>query len=54
MSITKIAGLIFSSRQKDLDRHYHDAEELQRQVFRRLIDRASDTEYGINHLFGSS
>ena len=54
MSITKIAGLIFSARQKELDRHYHDAAGLQQHVFRRLIDRAQDTEYGINHLFGST
>ena len=54
MSITKIAGLIFSARQKELDRHYHDAAGLQQHVFRRLIDRARDTEYGINHLFGST
>ena len=54
MSITKIAGLIFSARQKELDRHYHDAAGLQQNVFRRLIDRARDTEYGINHLFGST
>ena len=54
MSITKIAGLIFSARQKELDRHYHDVAGLQQNVFRRLIDRARDTEYGINHLFGST
>ena len=54
MSITKIAGLIFSARQKELDRHYHDAAGLQQHVFRQLIDRARDTEYGINHLFGST
>ena len=54
MSITKIASLIFSARQKELDRHYHDAAGLQQHVFRRLIDRARDTEYGINHLFGST
>ncbi len=54
MSITKIASLVFSARQKELDRHYHDAEALQNQVIHRLIERARDTEYGINHLFSST
>ena len=54
MSITKIASLVFSARQKELDRHYHDAEALQNQVMHRLIERARDTEYGINHLFSST
>ena len=54
MSITKIASLVFSARQKELDRHYHDAEALQNHVLHRLIERARDTEYGINHLFSST
>ncbi len=54
MSITKIASLVFSARQKELDRHYHDAEALQSHVLHRLIERARDTEYGINHLFSST
>ncbi len=54
MSITKLAGLVFSARQRELERHYHDAEALQNKVLHRLIERACNTEYGINHLFSTT
>ena len=51
MSLTKIAGLVFKPRQKDLERHNNEAETMQREVLARLIGRAQDTEYGLKHAF---
>lgn len=54
MSITKIANkLFFAARQKDLERHYYDADSLQHHVMRHLIEKAKDTEYGRRHLFST-
>ncbi len=52
--ITEIARLIFSQRQKELERHQSEGEILQRNVLTHLLERAKDTEYGRQHLFGSS
>ena len=52
MSITGIARHLFASRWHELERHNNEAEELQREVLSRLIDRAKDTEYGRYHRFG--
>lgn len=53
MSITGIAKKIFEPRQKELERHIHEGETLQQQVLTHLLDKAKDTEYGRNHLFGA-
>ena len=54
MSLTKIARNFFSPRWRELERYQHDGEGLQREVLARLLDRAKDTEYGRNHLFGTT
>ena len=51
MSITGIARKLFAPRWKELEHHNKEAEELQRQVLSRLINRAKDTEYGRYHRF---
>ena len=53
MGLTSIASWFFRSRQKDLQRHNNEADILQAQVLRHLIERASDTEYGRKHLFST-
>ena len=54
MGLTTIARHFFLSRQKELEQHINGAEELQQNVLKRLLTRAKDTEYGINHLFGAT
>jgi len=51
MSLTTIAGKIFLPRQKKLERHNTEAEAMQREVLRHLIQRAKGTEYGRQHDF---
>ena len=51
MSLTGIARKFFAPRWKELERHNNEAEELQRQVLSRLINRAKDTEFGRYHRF---
>ena len=43
MSITKIAGLAFKARQKDLERHYTEPLLLQHEVLRRLVRQGCAT-----------
>ena len=54
MSITNIASLYFKPRQRQLERHQNEAETLQREVLEHLLRRATDTEYGRNHLFNNT
>lgn len=54
MSLTSIAGLIFKPRQKELERHANDAERLQHDSFRYLLDKGKDTEYGVRHMLNVS
>lgn len=54
MGLTRIAAHFFSSRQKEIERHAKDADLTQQQVLLHLLERAKDTEYGRNHLFGST
>ena len=53
MSFTDIAGKFFVPRQKELDKYSYEAERLQKKVFNHLIERATDTEFGHNHMFGT-
>ena len=53
MSLTSIAGKIFLPRQRQLERHNSEAETLQRDVLRRLLERAKTTEYGRQHNFAN-
>ena len=52
MSLTGIASRIFAPRQKELQRHIKEGEALQREVLERLVSRAKETEYGLQHGFG--
>ena len=54
MSLTNIARLLFKPRQHELERHQNEGETLQREVLTHLLQRAKDTEYGRNHLFGAT
>lgn len=54
MGLTRIAGQFFLPRQKEIERRAKLAELTQQQVFLHLLERAKDTEYGRNHLFGST
>ena len=53
MSITNIARHFFASRWRELESYQTDGERLQREVLAHLTERAKDTEYGRNHLFGA-
>ena len=53
MSITRIVRNLFAPRWQALEHHRNDGEALQNEVLRRLLERAKDTEYGRNHLFGA-
>lgn len=53
MSITRLANIIFSGRQKQYDRFLTDAVALQHERMQHLIRRAAETEYGRNHQFSS-
>jgi len=53
MSLTKIARYFFSPRWHELERHQTEGESLQLEVLKHLMERAKDTEYGRNHLFGA-
>ncbi len=53
MSLTKIAGKLFTPRQYALEKHYTQPEALQQAVLRHLLDRGAETEYGRNHLLAS-
>ena len=54
MSLTNITRLLFKPRQRELERHQNEGETLQREVLTHLLQRAKDTEYGRNHLFGAT
>ncbi len=54
MSITSIVRKVFEKRQRELEKHQTEGEQLQRQVLSRLLQQAKDTEYGRNHLFGQA
>lgn len=54
MSITSIVRKVFEKRQRELEKHQTEGEQLQRQVLSYLLQEAKDTEYGRNHLFGQA
>ena len=53
MSLTKIVRNVFSPRWRQIERYERDGEALQREVLSRLVQKAKDTEFGRNHLFGA-
>ena len=54
MSLTSIIRPVFGYRRKQLDLYVSHAQELQQRVLRRLLSRASDTEWGHAHGYSSS
>jgi len=53
MSLTQIIGKVLVPRQRELERHVHEGEALQRRVLGHLVDSAKETEYGRKHLFAA-
>ena len=53
MVSTKLIGKLFVPRQKAVDLYDTRAEEIQEQVFHRLIQRAAATEWGKQHNYGA-
>lgn len=51
MGLTKIASKFFSPRQKELEKHFTEPEQLQRSVLEYLVSKGRDTEYGRSHAF---
>ena len=51
MGITSIARFYFHKRQKELERHDKEGVQMQAEVLKSLLERASDTEYGRDHIF---
>ena len=49
MNSTKLIGKIFEPRQKALTKYASEAEAIQDRIFRKLIQRASSTEWGIKY-----
>ena len=46
MNLTTIIRPIFSPRLRDLDRYSTQAQQLQLNVLRKLLSKASDTQWG--------
>lgn len=53
MNITSIVSKAFLARQKELERHLNQAEEMQQEVLEYLVSRAKDTEIGRKCLFAN-
>ncbi len=53
MSLTKIAGKLFTPRQYALEKHYTQPEALQHTVLHHLLEKGAYTEYGRNHLLSA-
>lgn len=51
MSITSLSRIYFKKRQQELERHMNQGVEMQAEVLKSLLQRASDTEYGRAHIF---
>lgn len=51
MNFTPLIGLYFASRQKAVEHYDNQAEQLQINVMRRLVQKASQTEWGSAHHF---
>lgn len=53
MNSTKLINKIFNPRRKEIEKYYTKAEEIQNGVFRKLINSASNTEWGKKHNYAS-
>ena len=54
MNLTKIIRPVFSSRLRELDCYATQAQQLQLSVLRRLLSKASDTQWGHQHAYSST
>ncbi len=54
MGITSLARIAFRKRQRELEKHYTAPLQLQEEVLRRLVSRAEDTKYGLEHIFSAT
>ena len=45
---------MFKPRQRELERHVHEAEQLQHNSLRHLLESGKNTEYGIKHLLNAT
>lgn len=54
MSLTSIASFLFKPRQRELERHVNEAEQLQHNSLRHLLESGKNTEYGIKHLLNAT
>ena len=54
MSLTSIARNLFAPRWHQLERYEREAADLQREVLKRLLSEAADTEVGRQHFFGQT
>lgn len=53
MSITSLASRLFLPRQRELERHNTEAEQLQRETLAYLLAHGKETEYGRRHGFAT-
>lgn len=54
MNLTRIVNkLYFQPRRRELDRHFYEAEKLQNEAMKYLLEKAKYTEYGRKHLFST-
>lgn len=54
MGITSIAKLAFKERQRELEKHFREPLDLQADVLKSLVARATDTRYGREHIFSAT
>lgn len=54
MNLTNIIRPIFSSRIRELDRYATQAQQLQLNVLKRLLNKASDTKWGHQHAYSNT
>jgi len=54
MSITSLASRLFLPRQRELERHNTEAEQLQRETLAYLLTHGKETEYGRKHGFATA
>ncbi|MBR0049588.1 MAG: GH3 auxin-responsive promoter family protein [Prevotella sp.] len=52
MSLTSIVSKLFVPRQRELEKHTTQGEQLQQATLQHLVGRGRDTEYGSAHAFG--
>ena len=54
MNLTNIIRPVFSSRLRELDRYATQAQQLQLSVLKRLLSKASDTQWGHQHAYSNT